>query len=588
MKNILEKIKKIEFTRLEYVFLIIAIIWGVFQVFMMPPYQVPDESGHFYRAWNFTNLNLFCDKDLKVNIPKNVVALHEKFNDATVDSGIFSFSQIKENLKDEIDSEKTKVFTQFCSYNPIGHMPQSLGISVAKIAHLSPLYTFYFGRISNLLVSILLVFFAIKITPFGKIIFFFSALLPMSFHQMASLSDDALVISGAFFFSALLFYFSTKKYLNKLNLLSIFAASLLLSQIKPGYIGLLALLLILKPSQFKDESLNKNKASYFKYAGFVIGVLTINLLLFFSLTKLSNPDKYLHPDYKVSPNEQILYIIKNPLNYASVIGEELEKNSENYLKGMTARLGMLSIEFSELFYLFMILAFFIFLSGSREKVLLNFFQRIVIFTAFSSIILSIFTLEYIFWTPPQCSSIRGIQGRYFIAAFPLLIFSIYKIKFNKYSRTAALIAIFAIISILTLRNIHSHYYKYYFTEKPQSENISQNLLFLIEEEDKKCIEKESDKQYIIKCPNMSFALNTESLKGISFKILPASNIRLNYFLEGDKEFKKEMSEDIKTASLITINFDLLEKKYAKKIKKIKFKNLDKLESFSITDINIYQ
>ncbi|MCD6149717.1 DUF2142 domain-containing protein, partial [bacterium] len=527
MRTILEKVKKIEFTRLEYIFLIIALVWGIFQIFLMPPYQVPDESGHFYRSWDYTNLSLFCDKDLKAEVPKNVIGLHGKFSDGMVDSGVFSSEQIHNNLSDKIGEDKKKVFTQFCSYNPIGHMPQSLGIGVARIFNLSPLHAFYFGRISNLIISILLIFFAIKITPFGKIIFFFSALLPMSLHQMASLSDDALVISGAFLFSALLFYFSTKKYLSKSRLLYTLAASLLLTQIKPGYIGLLALLLILKPCQFgkRDKTADKsNKMKYIKYATFIIGVLAINFLFFYSLTKLSNPDKYLRPAYKVSPNEQIMYIIKKPLNYAKVIGEELEKHSESHLKGMSGTLGMLSIRFSELFYIFLILSLFALLSGTKEKVPLNFFQRIVTFSAFLSVVLSIFTLEYIFWTQPMHNSIKGIQGRYFIAVFPLLIFSIYKIRFNKYTRIIALIIIFAVISGLTIRNIHSHYYKNYFTEKPQSENISRDLFSIIEEKERKDIEKISDARYIIKNSDLSFIITTENIKGISFNLSTADDI----------------------------------------------------------------
>jgi len=591
MRTILEKVKKIEFTRLEYIFLIIALVWGIFQIFLMPPYQVPDESGHFYRSWDYTNLSLFCDKDLKAEVPKNVIGLHGKFSDGMVDSGVFSSEQIHNNLSDKIGEDKKKVFTQFCSYNPIGHMPQSLGIGVARIFNLSPLHAFYFGRISNLIISILLIFFAIKITPFGKIIFFFSALLPMSLHQMASLSDDALVISGAFLFSALLFYFSTKKYLSKSRLLYTLAASLLLTQIKPGYIGLLALLLILKPCQFgkRDKTADKsNKMKYIKYATFIIGVLAINFLFFYSLTKLSNPDKYLRPAYKVSPNEQIMYIIKKPLNYAKVIGEELEKHSESHLKGMSGTLGMLSIRFSELFYIFLILSLFALLSGTKEKVPLNFFQRIVTFSAFLSVVLSIFTLEYIFWTQPMHNSIKGIQGRYFIAVFPLLIFSIYKIRFNKYTRIIALIIIFAVISGLTIRNIHSHYYKNYFTEKPQSENISRDLFSIIEEKERKDIEKISDARYIIKNSDLSFIITTENIKGISFNLSTADDISFTYFFKGEKNIKEKTSDTIKHTTGVVINFNLLEKRYEKKIKKIKIKNLDKKQEFTITNVAIYR
>src|SRR6185369_15643984 len=54
--------ERIERARLEYVFVVIALVWGVAQVFIVPPLQVPDEGDHWFRAWALTDGQLTADR----------------------------------------------------------------------------------------------------------------------------------------------------------------------------------------------------------------------------------------------------------------------------------------------------------------------------------------------------------------------------------------------------------------------------------------------------------------------------------------------------------------------------------------------
>jgi hypothetical protein len=56
-------------TRLEYVFLVIALTWGVTQVFLVPPLQVPDEGVHWFRAWALTDGQLTADREGTLTLP---------------------------------------------------------------------------------------------------------------------------------------------------------------------------------------------------------------------------------------------------------------------------------------------------------------------------------------------------------------------------------------------------------------------------------------------------------------------------------------------------------------------------------------
>ena len=55
--------------RLEYLFLVIALAWGVAQVFIVPPLQVNDEGDHWFRAWALTDGQFTADSQGMLTLP---------------------------------------------------------------------------------------------------------------------------------------------------------------------------------------------------------------------------------------------------------------------------------------------------------------------------------------------------------------------------------------------------------------------------------------------------------------------------------------------------------------------------------------
>ena len=88
-------------------------------------------------------------------------------------------------------------------YGWVGYLPQAAGIGLGRLVGASPLVCFYLARLANLFAAVALLFFAIRLAPFGKQLFVLIALLPMTMFELASVSCDALTISGAIFFTAL-------------------------------------------------------------------------------------------------------------------------------------------------------------------------------------------------------------------------------------------------------------------------------------------------------------------------------------------------------------------------------------------------
>ena len=90
-----------------------------------------------------------------------------------------------------------RIDSRVANYGPIGYLPQAAGIAVGRLFGAPPLICFYLARLANLLVAVTLLFFAIRLAPFGKQLFVLMALLPVTMMELASVSSDALTIAGA-------------------------------------------------------------------------------------------------------------------------------------------------------------------------------------------------------------------------------------------------------------------------------------------------------------------------------------------------------------------------------------------------------
>jgi uncharacterized membrane protein len=231
--------------RVEIVYVAIALIFGPFFVFLNPPFQVPDEWSHYSRT---VELSEFHFSKTGKTIPASIYRLDSAFgrlhfnpDEKTSKNEILSMAKV--NMKPTVRKE---------SSGPdyiVPYLPQILGLVIGKMFSSAPLVLLYFGRFFNLILAILIVFLAIRITPFSKWIFFLLALMPKTMFLMASVSYDAFVISSSFLLIALYLYYAFKA--EKLiwrDIGLLFLLSVLLALCKPPYfiIGFLFLIIPLR------------------------------------------------------------------------------------------------------------------------------------------------------------------------------------------------------------------------------------------------------------------------------------------------------------------------------------------------------
>ena len=218
--------------RAEIVYLSVALIFGPLYVFLNPPFQVPDEGSHIIRTYELSEFQFSkTGKTVPASIYRldsTFVRLHFDPDEKTSKQEILSFTKVE--LKPNVRRE---------SNGPdyiVPYLPQLTGLIIGKLFNSTPLILLYFERFFNLVLNVLIVFLAIRITPVAKWAFFLLALMPKTVFLMASVSYDAFLISCSFLLIALFLYYSFKA--GKLKWRDIgllFFLSMLLALCKPPY-----------------------------------------------------------------------------------------------------------------------------------------------------------------------------------------------------------------------------------------------------------------------------------------------------------------------------------------------------------------
>ena len=419
----------------EWIFLCIAIPAATVFAFITPPLQVPDEGSHFTKANDIAEFNLFNQHK---TAPVSILKLDSAFGRLHFLAGEkTTMAEIKKHFGVKLEPEK-RAPSSPPEYT-LPYIPQALGIFIGKIFDSSPLTLMYLGRIFNLLISILVMFYAIRIIPQFKWIFLLLALMPKTVFLFGSLSYDSLTISLSFLTIAVFFHyaFACARNLSLKDLAVIALLVLLLLLCKPPYF-ILGLLFFFIP--------RKKFGPLYKYIMISIGVMVLALAILkgpalagylsasgsgttVNLAQLSasSPDLPL-----IRPDDQIKLILYNIPEYLKLISRSGFIYYRSYIvESFVGLLGWIDVHLPDTLtysYLFLILLSALVLSG--ENVKLGLTKKTLLFILLAATFVFIETAMYVYATRPGRDRVFGVQGRYFIPMAPLLFMLFYNRYFN--------------------------------------------------------------------------------------------------------------------------------------------------------------
>lgn len=193
--------------RLPILFLALGTLLSIAYAVIVPPFQVPDENRHLWRAYGISDLHFIGPTWTKV--PASFMGLYQRFPrflEATpgrrnVRSDLVGF--LRQSLNDKVTVEVENPRANLYSFVP--YLTTALVLRIGRFVQGSPLELMYAGRLANAAVYLWLIYLALRILPEFRLLLLTIALTPMSLHLAASFSADSLTLGLTALFTAYVF-----------------------------------------------------------------------------------------------------------------------------------------------------------------------------------------------------------------------------------------------------------------------------------------------------------------------------------------------------------------------------------------------
>lgn len=402
--------------KIEHVFLVLFLTLSAVYWISVPVFKTPDEGAHYLRIYEISEGHLSSKINEEGNagrlMPNNVYL--KQFSDAPK----IKWFNVKDAIDVELDHEN-KIFHQFASsalYAPVQYIPQAAGVIIAKLFTDNIVFISYIARIFNWFAITLIIYWAIKMVPVGKILILTIVLLPMNIHQSISMSPDGLLnaLSIALVSMVLYFIYNRELIISNKDIILMYFLTITLSLCKIVYVPLSLLLFCIPKKRFGIEK-------RYKFHVFMLG----SIIIIANLVWL-----YIASHYFIEFNEgvngmkQVQNVLSNPLQYISTLANTFYEYGEYYLFTMLGgNLGWMNIIVNRVVLLiYLILIIYVVI---KKDFLLNKLSKCTSRLLFGSsilVLLLIATSLYVQWTRVGEKLISGIQGRYFIPILvPLLL-----------------------------------------------------------------------------------------------------------------------------------------------------------------------
>lgn len=400
--------------KIEKIFIYTVPVICLFYMFCIPTFKNHDELWHWFKSYEVSIGQFVTGVDgdtLGTQMPENISKA------ATDNWTTIDYEKVKDYLDLDLEPDnKTLLYAETSAvYSPVQYIPQGLGIFIARLFTNKVLLLAYAGRLMNMIVSILCIYFAIKKIPFGKKIILMASYIPIAIEGFTSLSSDAMTISVAFLYIAYilsLVFSKENEIIGKKQCVFLTVLSVIIALCKIVYIPLTLLLLLIPKEKFKNQKKMKNVL-------IIIGIACIINLIWLKVASI-----YLAHFREGDSAVQIRSIFTNPIKYIQNCLYTLNVSEGFWITSMFGQnLGW--GEFIDVHsfapYAFFMLTIWIMFIDETIKGKFKKYQKWIIAFVVLAIIGLIFTSLYVQWTTCENDIIMGIQGRYFIPILPLII-----------------------------------------------------------------------------------------------------------------------------------------------------------------------
>ncbi len=420
--------------KLEWVFVVLTMVIGGMYLFALPPYTVPDEASHFVTAYAQSSVLLgedVVDEEGKVIVADSSLWGCDRNYPSRDSYQQFLLGALGRGTKIEEKEVSSRVPLEM--RHP-GYFPQVIGITLGRLLNVNCEQLLLLGRIFALIWYVFIMYFAIKVMPFGKMVLFVVGTLPMTMQMVVSYNYDSVLFGVCFFLTAyvLQLIYRPKKTGGR-DILVLCVITAVIASIKFIYLPILGIALFIPKDKFKSK---KQKM----FAAVLVAGVGIVVLLYLKLAVIQNAAVPHSTMQETGTAVSLEYAMENPRTIFRIFWRTLQHQSSFYLSSMVASpLGWLEIWIPDI----VVFGFLMLLVGSgivQEENEYKLGPAIRIFGSIAVIGMSVLVLLALLLdcTNIGASTIAGVQGRYFLPMLPLAIVLlhsravVYKRNVNRY------------------------------------------------------------------------------------------------------------------------------------------------------------
>lgn len=179
---------------------LVVLVIGLGYVFFTPPFQAPDETNHFLKAWSVSQgtfwISPTADHRLGDTMPTSLLTLCRLYRPDNQDDEINQqLTSIRQGLRMPLNPQDQSFvdFANTGTYAPVAYLPAALVICISAHLGCTPLVTFYLARLIHLGIWLWCLFVIWQIAGKSRWLFLYLGLLPGVFVFQTSLNPDTIV-----------------------------------------------------------------------------------------------------------------------------------------------------------------------------------------------------------------------------------------------------------------------------------------------------------------------------------------------------------------------------------------------------------
>lgn len=413
-------------------FVVLSLLSGIALMFLIPPFQSPDEPEHFFRIFQISEGHLVSEVRSQGDgkmivaggmIPQGLLEQTPQFHRLAFQPAIkTSWFEIAAQLstRAHMNRRTFRVFSNTAIYSPVAYAPQAITLGLGRMLRLHPLVLLYCGRLGSVLAWTFLGYLTLRLTPVLHGAFLLLLVMPMPLFLSAVLSADVMTNALAILLTAVCLHEAMAVGLMRRSaLLAVLLLTVCLSLTKLAYFPLLFLFFLI-PS----ERLGGRRRYWLTFAGLVLAnfvAVGAWLALTPGLAMILRPE-----DPALAPLQQLAWVKHHPLNFISLYLHTVRAKGFWWMVALVGALGWLDTHLPRGFLIAYPVALVLaaIFGRSSAKAIWLFRSRWGLFAVAAAIVLpfgAIGVLDYVTWTDLGAKIVAGIQGRYFIPLVPVVL-----------------------------------------------------------------------------------------------------------------------------------------------------------------------